>query len=215
MERKERYNKKLLVEGKDDQSVIWSLAKKFALIENFDVIDCENYEKAIDSLPLRIKSSGINTVGIIVDADEDLESKWKSIIQRLQKYGYQIPVQIPIEGLIIEKSNDFDVKVGVWIMPNNNTKGKVEDFVRFLIPDNDNLREVTDNTLEFIESKKINKYEPKDKAKAYIHTWLAWQKTPGQRMGTAITSNYFNLDVEECHNFINWLKLLFNKEEKD
>lgn len=214
MEEKREFSKKLLVEGKDDQSVIWSLAKKFSLAKNFDIIDSGNYEKAIKSFPVQIKSSGIEAVGIIVDADEDLGSKWESIKQSLRKLDYQFPAQMPIDGLILENSKSFDVKVGVWIMPNNDINGKIEDFVKFLIPEQDSLSMVADKTLKQIESENLNKYELKDKAKAFIHTWLAWQEKPGNRMGTAITANYFNLDSVECDKFIYWLKLLFNNEEK-
>lgn len=214
-ETEEKLNYKLLVEGKDDQSVIWGLAAKFNLTENYEVIDCGNYERVIESLPVRIKSSNVKVIGIIVDADDNLANKWESIKQSLSKLDYQLPAKIPIGGLIIANSKLFDVKVGVWIMPNNDINGKIEDFIKFLIPKKDCLSEIAENALENIESKNLNKYKPKDKAKAFIHTWLAWQEKPGNRMGTAITANYFNLDVEECNKFISWLKLLFNKQEKE
>ena len=43
---KERFKKKLLVEGNDDQHVIWALCEKYSVKESFDVVDCSG----IDSL---------------------------------------------------------------------------------------------------------------------------------------------------------------------
>ena len=40
MKIKEKYTQKLLVEGNDDQHVIWALCEKFNIPEVFDVIDC-------------------------------------------------------------------------------------------------------------------------------------------------------------------------------
>lgn len=40
MKIKEKYpRQKLLVEGNDDQHVVWALCEKYQITENFDVID--------------------------------------------------------------------------------------------------------------------------------------------------------------------------------
>ena len=46
------YNKKLLVEGKDDQHVIWALCEKFKVEKSFEVIDCEGIDKLIEQIPI-------------------------------------------------------------------------------------------------------------------------------------------------------------------
>ena len=40
MKVKEKFLKKLLVEGNDDQHVIWALCEKYKIPETFDVIAC-------------------------------------------------------------------------------------------------------------------------------------------------------------------------------
>lgn len=54
-----------------------------------------------------------------------------------------------------------------------------------------------------IEELEINYYAIQDRSKAFIHTWLAWQKKPGIPMGQAITANVLNYDNAIAQNFIN------------
>jgi hypothetical protein len=51
---------------------------------------------------------------------------------------------------------------------------------------------------------------PVDHAKALIHTWLAWQKEPGQPMGQAITAKALQSDTAIAAKFVDWLNQLFN-----
>ncbi|MGF7232950.1 DUF3226 domain-containing protein [Arachidicoccus sp.] len=207
MSGREKFNSKLLVEGKDDQHVIWALCAKFNLAQNFDVIDCEGITNLLEQIPVRFKQSGINTIGIIVDADSNLQSRWNSLKDLLKAQGFNLPHDLPAEGLI-EKNAD-NKRIGVWIMPNNNLNGMLEDFISFLIPQNDNLLPVVKATLQDIEDKNLNKYRGTHKSKAVIHTWLAWQEVPGTPIGSSITKSYLTTNVESCFQLINWLKLLF------
>lgn len=80
MKNQEKFPKqKLLVEGNDDQHVVWALCQKYQLPHNFDVIDCVGIEKLIQQIPIRFKQPDIQTIGIIVDADAELNNRWISI----------------------------------------------------------------------------------------------------------------------------------------
>ena len=59
MKIQEKFFKKLLVEGNDDQHVIWALCEKNKLKENFDVIDCGGIEKLNNEIEVRLKSTDI------------------------------------------------------------------------------------------------------------------------------------------------------------
>jgi hypothetical protein len=202
----EKYNKKLLVEGNDDQHVIWALCEKFNIPETFDVIDCVGIDKLYESIPVRLKQSDIETIGIIIDADVNLNDRWKSVRNLLLKQEFKVPEDLPEGGLIISNGN---VKVGVWIMPNNNINGMLEDFVSFLVPQDDKLLPIVDATLNKIENEELNKYSLIHKSKARIHSWLSWQEEPGTPMGLSITKSYLTNDSESCEQLINWLQKLF------
>jgi len=199
-------NKQLLVEGNDDRHVIWALCKKFDIPEVFEVIDCEGIDNLYTSIPVRFKQSDVEAIGIIIDADVNLNDRWMHLKTLLSNQGLQVPVVLPAEGLILSNGN---VKAGVWVMPNNNTNGMLEDFITFLVPPDDKLLPLVDATLNGIEDKQLNKYSLIHKSKARIHSWLSWQEDPGTPMGLSITKRYLTTDNENCERLINWLKKLF------
>ncbi|MDR0605132.1 MAG: hypothetical protein LBG80_12590 [Bacteroidales bacterium] len=199
-------NRILLVEGSDDKHVIYALCKKYRIPDNFEVIDCNGVDNLIEQIPVRFKTSEIETIGIIIDADDNLQSQWCRLKNILSTTGFAVPQTLPKTGLILEKDLQ---KTGVWIMPNNNANGMLEDFITFLIPPEDKLLPVVHSTLNDIEFRQLNKYSMVHKSKAVIHTWLAWQEEPGKPMGLSITKKYLSADDATCHNFIQWVNNLF------
>ena len=199
-------NKQLLVEGNDDLHVIWALCEKFKIPEVFDVIDCKGIDNLYTSIPVRFKQADVEVIGIIIDADVNLNDRWMQVKNLLSHQGFEVPDNLPDEGLVLSNGH---VKVGVWIMPNNDTKGMLEDFIAFLVPPDDKLLPIVDATLDDIESKNLNKYSLTHKSKARIHSWLSWQGDPGTPMGLSITKRYLTTDNENCERLIKWLKKLF------
>jgi hypothetical protein len=202
----EQFNKKLLVEGNDDQHVIMALCEKYNVFENFDVIDCTGINTVEEQIPVFFKKSEIETIGIIIDADENLQMRWERLKNILSANGCNMPQILPETGLILA---DNSPKTGVWIMPDNNSNGMLEDFISFLIPHEDELLPVVHSTLNNIESRQLNKYSAIHKSKAVIHTWLAWQENPGTPMGLSITKRYLSANDATCRVFIQWLEALF------
>jgi hypothetical protein len=202
---KEEYNKKLLVEGVDDQHVIFALCQKFNINKTFDVIDSKGIDNLFEQIPLRIKN-GIEVLGIIIDADLDINSRYIKLKQIFS--SHQLPEEIPNSGLIMK--NQDNIKIGIWIMPNNQTSGMLEDFISFLVPNDDKLMPIVNDTLNIIEINSWNKYKPIHKSKARIHTWLAWQEVPGTPMGLSVTKKYLSIEDNNCKLFINWINELFN-----
>jgi hypothetical protein len=182
----------LLVEGKNDQHVIWALCKQHNLEETFTVETPNRQEGGIDrllySIPVRLKSPGLQALGIVLDADQNLEGRWQALKSRLAEAGYpNLPTMPDVEGLIIHEQ--AKPTLGVWLMPNNQLPGILENFVAHLIPENDALVPMVETILQDLENRQLNRYPPAKRAKAFIHTWLAWQETPGQPMGQAITAH--------------------------
>jgi hypothetical protein len=201
-----KYNQKLLVEGSDDQHVIWALCEKFNLKENFEVIDCKGISKLEEQISIRFKESGIRTVGLIIDADTNLQARWEQIKTQVKDLGFILD-SLPKEGLIIE--NNKSQKLGVWIMPDNNLSGMLEDFIAFLVPKDDKLLPLAKEKLEDLEQQGLNKYKSIHHSKALIHTWLAWQEDPGTPIGLSITKRYLETDNDVSKTFISWLIKLF------
>jgi len=205
MNKEEEFSRKLLVEGNDDQHVIWALCEKFHISENFDVVDCGGIENLLNQLPQRLKSD-VEVIGIVIDADMDFAARWQQITGILTRNGYPIPPAPTQNGTII--TVDDLPRIGVWLMPDNQSEGMLEDFIALLVPEDDALRPFANNVLAEIEAAKAQRYKPVHRSKAWIHTWLAWQKVPGTPMGKAITSKYLE-NSSNAANFATWLRELF------
>ena len=110
MKIKESHTYKLLVEGNDDQHVVWALCEKHNVPESFDVIDCESVEKVLKAFEVRLKIVDNNQrIGIVVDADVNLMSRWGSIVSILKKTGkYDCQaIDLPRDGLILETEEEI------------------------------------------------------------------------------------------------------------
>ena len=212
MSRKSDKNSHLLVEGKNDQHVIWALCEIYQISETFDVIvpkEDGGIEAVLADIPIRLRESGLQSLGVVIDADEDIQACWHSVRDRLQKAKYEVPNQPNQNGFIGSLPNR--PRVGVWIMPDNQLPGMLEDFVGYLIPSDDSLRPVAEKTLQSLEKKRLQRYKTIHRSKAFIHTWLAWQETPGMPMGQAITAQVLQHHLPLANHFVTWLKALFTE----
>lgn len=211
MKVKEKYDCKLLVEGHNDQHVVWALCQCHKIEECFDVVDCECVDNLLEQFRLRLTIPETNKrLGVVIDADTSLVHRWRQfcdIIKRSGKYE-QLDV-LPKNGLIIRPKDKHEPIVGLWIMPNNQLNGMLEDFLSFLVRPDDVLMDQVEIVLEEIEKQEIHRYKDVHHAKAKIHTFLAWQEDPGTPMGQAITKKYLQPDCEMGRIFLDCLSRLY------
>jgi hypothetical protein len=208
----EKYYMKLLVEGNEDKHVIIAIWNNANLSETFDVIDCQSITKLLDNLKIRLTAPQTNKrIGVVVDADENVSARWDAIKGRLEATGkYDCKnLQLPEEGLVLQPISTEDPIVGVWVMPNNKLPGMLEDFVAMLSEPDDPLMTKADDVLDQLEKEKIQKYKKVHRAKAKIHSYLAWQDEPGKPMGLSITAHVLNPESPNGQKFMAWLKRLF------
>ena len=85
----------------------------------------------------------------------------------------------------------------------------LEDFLATLSEPNDPLMNKAEEVLSDLETQGINKYKAAHRAKAKIHTFLAWQDEPGKPMGTSITTKILDPTKHSAKVFISWLEELF------
>lgn len=207
-------SKILMVEGIDDQKVIEKLLQRRKIVFNdFGIHNCQGIDKLLNLLPTIINAGSYEIIGIIVDADEDIKTRWQVIKDIISKSGYKnIPNDSQPKGISLEDENEELPEIGIWIMPDNKIRGAIEDFISFLIPDNDEIFPIAKTTVEKLINQEKNRFTISKKSKAIIHTWLAWQERPGKQLGSAITyrvAQEYLLDDTKAAAFINWLKRLF------
>lgn len=213
----------LLVEGSDDQHVVWQLCAQHALPESFEIVtpgkaeESGGIDKVLVDIPVRLQQEVILTLGIMVDADIEPSARWLSIRSRLpEPIQKTTPISPIADGWVSEpvELRGNPIRVGIWLMPNDMTQGgALEDFALQLIPASDQLLTKAQTTLDEVESLadvEVQRYTSAHRSKALIHTWLAWQQTPGLPMGTAMRAGYLRHDAPLALAFVAWLQRLFN-----
>lgn len=212
----------LLVEGQDAQHVVWHLCEQHRLPERFDVTlpgtedEQGGIQPLLDDIPVRLRLSSLRTLGIMIDADSSAEARWRSVRDALpEPLRIATPVTMIMNGWVAEPIDFYGVpiRIGIWLMPGGDEReGMLEDFALRLIAADDLLlpKAVSIlNEVEQVEAAISQRYATTHRAKALIHTWLAWQRNPGRPMGTAIRAGYLRYDAPPALAFVAWLRRLF------
>lgn len=197
----------LWVEGKSDAIVFSNLFQHHGLPHEFSVVAKDSVDAVLPAFRVQLKASDLECFGIVVDAETDLDARWRSVSNTLAHAGYSGIPEMPTPDGTVVVGEELP-RFGIWIMPDNVMPGMLEHFVEFLVPSDDVLwprdkacvDDIPGNERLLVEQHRI---------KAQIHTWLAWQQEPGTPMGAAITKRYLDADSEHARRFINWVRRLF------
>lgn len=205
--------KKLLVEGAEELRVIPQLMAANGVTWNrgeepLNIINCDGVENLLKPkyISAQLKTpNGLTHLGIIIDADEEPDNRWKSLYNACLPNIPNLPQNLPAAGLII--TLESGIKFGVWMMPDNQSRGMLETFLAYLVPDN-NLWQYTQNKV--IEAKQQGAtYRDYHLDKANIHTYLAWQDPPGKQLHDAVKQRILNQSYPQSANFLRWLQELY------
>ena len=202
--------KVLLVEGNDDEHVFKHICGNRGIEHLDEVIAHEGDRDVLEGLSSRLKASNEegNIIGVVLDADTDLDARWQSVRDRFIQAGYQNVPSVPdSNGTIMDPPGDSLLpRTGAWIMPDNRTCGILEHFLSLLVPQPDALFDHANSSVDSIPD---IRFSQNDKPKAVIHTWLAWQKEPGKPYGTAITARFLDPGLPQADVLVSWLERLF------
>ena len=208
--------RKLLVEGDDDKRVIPELIEANGVpwvdsrgdwIVSIEPMNGFEPILAAEEIETQLKASGLKALGIIVDANDDAAKRWSSVRERCVAQFPDLPESLPTKGVIA--TNPDGLKLGVWIMPDNESCGMMETFLKFLVPDPD------DPILSFAtkardEAKTLGApFKDAHADKAVIHTWLAWQDPPGRQLHDAIVQKILDPKSPHAAPFVRWFRSLY------
>ena len=198
----------LLVEGPDDKHVVRHVCQRSDAMPEFDILDKDGADNLLDSIEWEVKVPDRTTVGILVDANDDPEARWRAVVDRLVELGAEIPDTIAPTGTIIEGNlREGRPRVGVWLMPDNESRGELEDFVAAMIPKNDPVWPRSTAYVAGIPEGDRKFAEGKTR-RADVHAWLAVREEP-RLMGAAIGTRDLDVEVPVCRTFVDWLRRLF------
>lgn len=202
----ESSNRVLLVEGPDDERVITQIRERRGLTPSFRIQAAGGVSELFRSMELLLSDQEVEVVGIVVDRDVNLSSRWDAARNRLRDAGFDAPRQPDPGGTIIFETEDLP-RVGVWLMPDNESAGELEDFVARMIPGDDSVWPLSRDYIDGIPVADRRFTESKTQ-RAKVHAWLAAREDPRQ-MGQAIRARDLEVDGELCEKFVAWLRRLF------
>ena len=201
-------SKVLLVEGKDDKLVVCRLCQRNNLEMQFRIEVKDNIDKLLKSIRLEIEAPERKSIGILVDANDNRDSRWQSVTDRLRKKGIAPPKRPNPAGTIIEGNPDIGrPRIGIWLMPDNQSSGELEDFIVKMIPTGD---PVWPRSETYIDGIPVDDREFKEGKilRAKVNAWLATREEP-RKMGLAIKTEDLEIVGATCVSFVAWLRELF------
>lgn len=200
----------LLVEGQDDMRVVpylvegtgisWG-AKSDPIVR---IVPYNGIEEILKDgeIETHLKTSGLRSLGVIVDADESTQNRWLAIRARIEHRYTDAPRDLPSEGVILRDGDG--VGFGAWIMPDNVNRGMLETFLLHLRPqDNQPLLDLSQSTIEEAHKRGAT-FRENHRDKAMIHAWLAWQDPPGRQLHNAIMERMLTHGPDCLNAFVAW-----------
>lgn len=200
----------LLVEGKDDCHVVLALCSHYKIPENFGVYQCENRQGVLTRLnALILAPDGKKAIGVVLDADDSIIFRWQQIIGKVRHHGYRFPETPSPNGTIVKNAGFPDL--GIWLMPNNNDVGFLEDFLLEMA--NPKAIDFAKECVEKAQKGGVASFKEVHTSKAEIHTYLAWQDEPGKPLGQSVTSHALQPDTLIAERFAHWLAEVFDRKQ--
>ncbi|MCY4448250.1 MAG: hypothetical protein OXE02_05345 [Chloroflexi bacterium] len=214
----------LLVEGEDDLHVVLNLYQRIENQEpNFWILDKKGFNNLLADINNQIRKSQRQKIGIVFDADckrnsDGQMNRWVDIRDKIRELnGIVIRKNIARKGTIIKGRPDgigHFPRIGIWMMPDNQSPGELEEFIDSMIPTDNPARRLAKSYISCIlkevsEANDKGRLAERKTLRAEIHAWLATRKRP-RHLGAAIAAEYLNTNVKTSTEFIGWVKRLFS-----
>jgi hypothetical protein len=203
----------LLVEGKDElrtlpellefAGIAWPRGAEPVYIQEYDGVANLLAEGEIEA---QFKASGLEALGVLVDADHDPTARWHQVRGRLAKIVDGLPESLPPTGSISKPPSG--PRVGVWLMPDNIRTGMLETLLLELRRTDPPLQEhvsTATNQARTLGAPFLMAHQ----AKAELHTWLAWQDPPGLQLHMGVRSRLLDAEAVKANAFLAWCRELY------
>ena len=194
-----------------DEYIVWGDEKKDWIVE---IKELDGVEKLLKPglIEAESKTPGLKALGVIVDANDSFESRWLRVRERCRRIAADFPEDLPTDGVI--HVNAVGLRIGVWIMPDNRSRGMLETFLSLLLipelmPLWNSARESCNNA-----SGIAGCYTPAHRDKAHVHTYLAWVEPPGLSLPYSILKRAFDARLPLAEGFARWFMSLYELPER-
>ena len=206
----------LLVEGQDDKHVVRHLREKLAPDLEFCFLvsgESGGKDPLLEAIPVVLKQNWRRAVGVLMDANHDINARWQAVRYRLSGTKIALASRPHPGGAFVPGDPSIHLKpsFGVWLMPDNERAGELEDFVIQLLPESDPVWPLAERFINDIPQEH-QKFQPQKANRAKLYAWLATRKDP-LKMGAAIGTGALDATAPAAQAFADWLTDLFGAAE--
>lgn len=183
------------------------------------VSQAEGFDNVCNEIRAKIMEPKLECIGFVFDANGAPDERWQKIRNKIHKAHPKLQSissstlnkifhEMPVQGGVWIK--DYRPEVGIWMMPNNKDTGAIEDFLAYMIREEDHCWESAKDYVKTVFQKGMvfpdrRVLKEKDISKARIYAWLAVQEKPGSPPGAAIGIEYFDTEGPKVQAFQEWL----------
>lgn len=159
----------------------------------------------------QLQDGQLERIGVVVDADRAMHgSGFAATLRRftdaLAQDGYRLN-PAAASGLVFIHQDGL-ANLGLWIMPNNADEGMLEDWIKqCLHSDEAGLYQHGEASIDAIPSGP--KFQPWNRSKAEVATWLAWQEKPGNGLYNAVQPDLLSTEAPLFKAMQAWLTHVF------
>lgn len=155
-----------------------------------------------------LKTSQLHSLGVLLDADTDPAAQWQALRDRCLPSHPDFPAVPPKQGLVLTLTSG--VRLGAWLMPDNEQRGMLETFLLMLRPQTycPKLWQHAEGSVAQAESLG-SPWRDAHRDKALIHTFLAWQDPPGRQLHQAVMQKMLDVQAPAAQGFVAWFRLLY------
>ena len=192
--------KLLLVEGTHEEKFFQRVFKKENInnVQILNIVGKTRFREQLEILPKMDGFFNIKSIGLVRDADENFEGAFTSLVNALKNAGISHPQKAM-------EFTDSNPRVGIFITPDNQNSGSLEDLCLNSVQ-SDPVLSCANDYLECL--KKIKNAEHPHKAKALVQVYLAKEDDGDIHMGSASERGVWDLENSSFLPIINFVKML-------
>lgn len=208
------YAKRLLVEGAKDRRLIPYLMERNGVPwpkgnEPIDIQDLGQNLLTKSEASAFLKLPGLQCLGVILDADVHADAVWQRITSWFDQEFTAMPASIPSAGYV-SGVNSAGIRLGAWIMPDNQSSGMLETFLTYLVRvEHRQLWEYARTARDEAKGSHGAPFKDVHFDKAWMHTFLAWQDEPGRQLHEAVDHGILDPTSPHSQPFVTWFRNLY------
>lgn len=214
----------LLVEGDADKSFFQKICKNLSLDTYVQVAPPKDLsgthnskEGVFQQLGLlfpQLNDGELTHIAVVVDADYLAQHGlgYQKTIDRItsivEPFGFELDQDA--QSGICFKNPDGLADFGLWIMPNNQQEGMLEDWIKTCISETEQT--LFQQATDAVQNIPTPKFPAHLTSKAEVATWLAWQKQPGHGLYAVIKDQLLDYESPLFKELERWLLNVFAKQ---